>query len=238
MGCPQCLLNIQVRELPVHEPQPLKIKPSRSCSESGCFVLKNLPHDPTTLPIFCGVRLPRTIEESMAPFSGRFGGSLPRRGVARFSFAWDPNRRALGRPEPERPAMIEDSALASGGSRSVDGLGQRRGANAGYGWGNQDPLGLIAPQLGQNHSFSIGGGMIGGTVGGQIQVSHVVLGIEADGDWARINGSSTATIPLLPGTTLTLYLPRGRGSVTLLTIGSSIARSASRRWMGARGARF
>jgi outer membrane immunogenic protein len=63
---------------------------------------------------------------------------------------------------------------------------------------------LIAPQFGQNNSFSIGGGMFGGTVGGQLQVSHVVLGVEADGDWSRINGSSTATIPLLPGTTLRL----------------------------------
>jgi outer membrane immunogenic protein len=78
------------------------------------------------------------------------------------------------------------------------------GANAGYGWGNQNPLGLIAPQLGQNNSFNINGGMFGGTVGGQVQVNHVVLGVEADGDWAWINGSSTASIPLLPGTALRL----------------------------------
>ena len=78
------------------------------------------------------------------------------------------------------------------------------GANAGYGWGNQNPLGLIAPQFGQNNSFNINGGMFGGTVGGQVQVSHVVLGLEADGDWAWINGSSTASIPLLPGTALRL----------------------------------
>jgi outer membrane immunogenic protein len=78
------------------------------------------------------------------------------------------------------------------------------GANAGYGWGNQNPLGLIAPQFGQNNSFSTSGGMFGGTVGGQVQVSHVVLGLEADGDWARINGSSIASIPALPGTTLRL----------------------------------
>jgi outer membrane immunogenic protein len=78
------------------------------------------------------------------------------------------------------------------------------GANAGWGWGNQNPLGLIAPQFGQNNSFSVSGGMFGGTLGGQVQVNHVVLGLEADGDWARINGSSTASIPLLPGTTLRL----------------------------------
>ena len=73
------------------------------------------------------------------------------------------------------------------------------GANAGYGWGNQSPLGLIAPQFGQNNSFNINGGMFGGTIGGQVQVSHVVLGLEADGDWAWINGSSTASIPAPTG---------------------------------------
>jgi outer membrane immunogenic protein len=78
------------------------------------------------------------------------------------------------------------------------------GANAGYGWGNQNPLGLIAPQFGQNNGFNINGGMFGGTVGGQVQVNHVVLGLEADGDWAWIDGSSTASIRLLPGTALRL----------------------------------
>src|ERR1700677_5252735 len=78
------------------------------------------------------------------------------------------------------------------------------GANAGYGWGNQNPLGLIAPQFGQNNSFSVNGGMVGGTVGGQVQVSHVVLGVEAGGDGAGINGSSTASFPLLPRTNLRL----------------------------------
>src|ERR1700734_414414 len=76
------------------------------------------------------------------------------------------------------------------------------GANAGYGWGRQNPLGLIAPQFSQNNSFSLSGGLFGGTIGGQVQVGHVVLGIEADGAWANIAGSATANITALPGTSL------------------------------------
>ena len=79
------------------------------------------------------------------------------------------------------------------------------GGNAGYAWGNQNPLGLIAPQFSQNNSFSLSGGMLGGTVGGQVQVGHVVLGIEADGAWANITGSATANITALPGTSLNLH---------------------------------
>jgi outer membrane immunogenic protein len=79
------------------------------------------------------------------------------------------------------------------------------GANAGYGWGNQNPLGLIAPQFSQNNSFSMSGGLFGGTIGGQLQVAHVVLGIEADGAWADIGGSATANIAALPGTSLRLH---------------------------------
>ena len=78
------------------------------------------------------------------------------------------------------------------------------GANAGYGWGRQNPLGLIAPQFSQNNSFSLSGGLFGGTIGGQVQVGHVVLGIEADGAWANIAGSATANITALPGTSLRL----------------------------------
>jgi outer membrane immunogenic protein len=72
------------------------------------------------------------------------------------------------------------------------------GVNGGYGWGSQNPLGLIAPQFSQANSFNVNGGMFGGTIGGQVQVGHVVLGAEADADWAGISGTSTTTITSLP----------------------------------------
>jgi outer membrane immunogenic protein len=63
------------------------------------------------------------------------------------------------------------------------------GGNAGYGWGNQDPLELFSNRF-DRQSINISGGMIGGTVGAQIQQGYVVLGLEGDLAWADIAGSS------------------------------------------------
>jgi outer membrane immunogenic protein len=72
------------------------------------------------------------------------------------------------------------------------------GANAGYGWGTENPLGVIAPQFSQANRFRVSGGMFGATVGAQIQVSHIVMGFEGDVDWAGIRGASRLTIGSLP----------------------------------------
>jgi outer membrane immunogenic protein len=66
------------------------------------------------------------------------------------------------------------------------------GVNGGYGWGNQDPLGLITNKF-DSASFSTSGGIFGGTVGAQMQQGHVVLGVEGDLDWAGISGSKSLT---------------------------------------------
>ncbi len=78
------------------------------------------------------------------------------------------------------------------------------GVNGGYGWGTQDPLNIITNRF-DNISQSIAGGVFGGTVGAQIQAAHVVMGLEADLDWAGITGSGTiyptvGGIPIPPGT--------------------------------------
>jgi outer membrane immunogenic protein len=66
------------------------------------------------------------------------------------------------------------------------------GVNGGYGWGSQDPLNIITNRF-DNFSQSISGGVFGGTLGAQIQAAHVVMGLEADLDWANITGTSLAT---------------------------------------------
>jgi outer membrane immunogenic protein len=66
------------------------------------------------------------------------------------------------------------------------------GANGGYGWGQQDPLTPFSNRFDRT-SFNINGGMIGGTVGAQIQQGYVVLGLEGDLDWANIKGRGIAT---------------------------------------------
>jgi outer membrane immunogenic protein len=64
------------------------------------------------------------------------------------------------------------------------------GVNGGWGWGTQDPLNIITNRF-DSLSQSISGGVFGGTIGAQIQQGHVVLGLEADLDWANIKGSGT-----------------------------------------------
>jgi outer membrane immunogenic protein len=64
------------------------------------------------------------------------------------------------------------------------------GVNGGWGWGTQDPLNIITNRF-DGLSQSISGGVFGGTIGAQIQQGHVVLGLEADLDWANIKGSGT-----------------------------------------------
>jgi outer membrane immunogenic protein len=71
------------------------------------------------------------------------------------------------------------------------------GINGGYGWGHQDPLNLITNRF-DGKSVDFSGGVFGGTFGAQIQSGHVVIGFEADLDWAGLKGSSTF-IPTVGG---------------------------------------
>lgn len=62
------------------------------------------------------------------------------------------------------------------------------GANGGYGWGTSawwDDPSLTGADFG-SHSFN--GGMVGGQLGYNYQVSTWVLGIDADLDWADLTG--------------------------------------------------
>jgi outer membrane immunogenic protein len=83
------------------------------------------------------------------------------------------------------------------------------GVNGGYGWGQQDPLTLFSNRFDRT-SFNTSGGMVGGTVGAQIQQGYVVLGLEGDLDWANIKGTGIATPTIgglvLPGQPITLNI--------------------------------
>lgn len=71
------------------------------------------------------------------------------------------------------------------------------GLNGGGGWGHQDPLNLITNRFDKD-SVSFSGGVFGGTAGAQIQSGHVVIGFEADLDWAGMKGSATF-VPTIGG---------------------------------------
>src|SRR5690242_6374042 len=63
------------------------------------------------------------------------------------------------------------------------------GANIGYAWGRTTgTAALAAPAVGQ---FDINGWQAGGQIGGNYQIQNWVLGIEADYQWADIDGSAT-----------------------------------------------
>jgi outer membrane immunogenic protein len=67
------------------------------------------------------------------------------------------------------------------------------GANAGYGSGKQDPLGLFSNDF-SAFNYTLSGGMIGGTFGAQIQSGHVVMGLEGDIDWTSMSGSGAGSV--------------------------------------------
>ena len=64
------------------------------------------------------------------------------------------------------------------------------GLNAGYGFGHSNWTNTVTQT--STGDFNINGGLIGGTVGYNVQLSSVVVGLEADLDWSNIKGSSTA----------------------------------------------
>jgi outer membrane immunogenic protein len=70
------------------------------------------------------------------------------------------------------------------------------GVNAGYGSGKQDPLGLFSNDF-SRFDYTLSGGMIGGTIGAQIQSGHVVMGLEGDIDWTSMRGSGTGAVTKL-----------------------------------------
>jgi outer membrane immunogenic protein len=77
------------------------------------------------------------------------------------------------------------------------------GLNGGGAWGSQDPYNIITNRF-DHLSTSISGGLLGGTVGAQVQVNYVVLGLEADLDWANIKGSTSA-VPTVGGIPVTAF---------------------------------
>ena len=62
------------------------------------------------------------------------------------------------------------------------------GLNGGGAFGNSN-FRLV---LGNSGSFNVSGGMVGGTVGANYQIGRFVLGIEGDGDWQNLDGTTTS----------------------------------------------
>ena len=80
-----------------------------------------------------------------------------------------------------------------------DWTGVYVGVNGGYAWGQNDPLDLVS-QAFDASSFNTSGGLVGGTVGAQVQKGYAVVGAEIDLDWADITGTGATFVPTILGT--------------------------------------
>jgi outer membrane immunogenic protein len=83
------------------------------------------------------------------------------------------------------------------------------GANGGGVFGNSN---WTDPVDGATGNFNVGGFLVGGTVGGNYQIGSWVLGVEADGDWTNLNGTtSNASCAFVGCTTQSNWLATVRG---------------------------
>ena len=77
------------------------------------------------------------------------------------------------------------------------------GINGGYGFGNASfSTGTTVP--------SVNGFLIGGTVGGNYQFGQFVVGLEGDGDWTNLDGTTNASCPFCEVKSTWLATARGR----------------------------
>jgi outer membrane immunogenic protein len=67
------------------------------------------------------------------------------------------------------------------------------GVNGGGAWGRQDPFNALTTNRFDPINVNFSGGQVGGTAGAQFQVSFLLIGVEAELDWAGIKGSSLVT---------------------------------------------
>ena len=79
------------------------------------------------------------------------------------------------------------------------------GINGGGGWGRG------FTEL--SHGFDISGALVGGTAGYNVQLGHLVLGVEGDIDWSDLKGSTSANGCVAGCSVENKWLGTGRGRV-------------------------
>ena len=86
---------------------------------------------------------------------------------------------------PRGPAMVAKAPIAL---PYYNWTGFYIGINGGGGWGKSRQTDVLGVSTG---TYDVDGGMIGGTVGYNLQTGPWVWGLEADLDWANVKGSTT-----------------------------------------------
>jgi outer membrane immunogenic protein len=117
-------------------------------------------------------------------------------GVAWLAFAGAAAAADLSRPQPyvKAPAYVPPPVFTW--------TGFYLGINGGGGWGRST--------WDRTGSFDMSGGLVGVTAGYNWQINQAVFGVEADGDWSGIKGTTTNLCPL-GCTTKTDWLTTFRG---------------------------
>jgi outer membrane immunogenic protein len=84
------------------------------------------------------------------------------------------------------------------------------GVNGGGAFGQSS----LSNVLGSSGDFDVNGGLVGGTIGYNWQVGHVVFGVEGDIDWASIKGTTTSLVcPSVSCETHNSWLGTARGRI-------------------------
>ena len=103
------------------------------------------------------------------------------------------------------------------------------GVNGGWGGGQQEPFNIFTDRF-DAFTAPLSGWMFGGTAGAQIQSGHVVLGVEADIDWANINGSATV-VPTIGGVPIAAGTASLTSNITSVSTGRMRVGYAMDNWM-------
>jgi outer membrane immunogenic protein len=91
-----------------------------------------------------------------------------------------------------------------------DWTGFYLGVNGGGAWGRSNQTELFAPGL-TSGTFNTSGGLVGGTIGFNVQLNQFVYGLEGDLDWASISGTANCPMPGFRCSTVSNYLATARG---------------------------
>jgi len=103
------------------------------------------------------------------------------------------------------------------------------GVNGGWGGGQQEPFNIFTDRF-DAFNAPLSGWMFGGTAGAQIQSGHVVLGFEADIDWANITGSATV-VPTIGGVPIAAGTASLTSNITSVSTGRMRVGYALDNWM-------
>jgi hypothetical protein len=147
----------------------------RNLFDQHCYVFGTF-FDVTSFP-YLGQTDPRTFVPGM-PLAGYLGirGTLPTIGPA---FAAD----------AAPPVVTKAAPVADVAAHGVNWTGIHLGLNGGFTFGGSRWADSVT--CCSTGNFDTSGFVFGGTLGADYQLGRIVLGVEADGDWADASGSAT-----------------------------------------------